>query len=73
MPKEDRFYYRNVYGGRSIVYDRSGTCGANHLAYADCSEEWRAKVIVYEMNQGLPYRPDISYDDYVKLKNEGVL
>ncbi len=54
----DRYYYKD---GR--IYDRSEMCGTEHICIAANVEKWRAKIIVREMNQGLPYRPDISYKE----------
>jgi hypothetical protein len=56
-------YYYEAVSGRFRVYDKTNKIGANYLCIADCGEEWRAKIIVSEMNQGLPYRPNISYKE----------
>jgi hypothetical protein len=60
MNVNNRFYYKES-GKRYRVYDNTVSVGANHMCIADCMHEWQAKIIVSEMNMGLPYRPDISW------------
>lgn len=68
-----RYSYKEV-NHRFRVFDSSERFGTQDICIADCgNDEWYAKVIVYEMNKGLPYRPDISYQDYLDLKEEGLL
>jgi hypothetical protein len=64
--KQEHFY-RNE-NRRYRVYDRLQPVGTDFMCVCDCSDEWIAKVIVYEMNKGLPYRPNVSYQEYVALK-----
>lgn len=68
----EQFYYKEV-NRRFRVFDTSEMVGTQHMCIADCMHEWCAKVIVYLKNNGLPYRPDISYQDYLDMKEDGVL
>lgn len=47
--------------GRHRIYDRAGTCGADHLCVASCMFLWEAEVLIGEMNAGLPYRSSICW------------
>lgn len=52
-------YYLKAYGKRFLMYDRTQTCGTNHLCIADFSNIVHATKQLKHMNEGNQYDPTL--------------